>query len=208
MQYNGYLLTSALNLLMGTLFKASCGPSWLEMSIWASSLHRLCGGGVEGVWLSSSRCEIPKISVRTWSLSVHAKYFGSCGIDPVWLVVWQEALIYGGSWIGLGYPIWAVIMASFLPVSLFSLNVSAVMQFKERVDVCELIMSKLQLKPRVISSAGWCCSIFPGGMSETSSALSFFLVLDSALGKMPKIIPRGNEEIWRRLVWYEILSYL
>lgn len=140
-----------------------------------------------------------------------------CTCEVFW-ILWHRSCVVGSltrsfdlwwvmDWVGIRL-LWAVIMASFLPVSLFSLNVSAVMLFKERVDVCELIMSKLQLKPRVISSAGWCCSIFPGGMSETSSALSFFLVLDSALGKMPKIIPRGNEEIWRRLVWCEILSYL
>ena len=150
------------------------------------------------------------LSIKIWSLSTHLymwsifTWHGYCVVGSLtrsfnlwWSMDWVRTHLLCELWL-------------WLVSSLFPLNASSVLQFERRVDVCKLIMSKPQLKPRVISSAEWCCccSIFLGVFSKPSSALSVCFLSDSTFGKMSKIIPRGNEEIWRRWVWCKILSYL
>lgn len=151
-----------------------------------------------GIW-NLCTC-IYMLSIFTW----HA----SCVV-----IVW-EALIYDGAWTGLEhiYTVssdYGFFLATFL-FFFFYLNASSVMQFKRgRCLQINKVKATIQAFNNEFCRLMLLLLGFPEWVSLKWALLSCFCLLSlSVLRIMSNIIPRGSEEIWRRLVWCNTLSYI
>lgn len=150
-------------------------------------------------------------NLKPLHLHIHVKYFHLtcilCGyslrsFDLWWSLNWIRAHLH--------CELWLWILSCHFPFFFFYLNASSVMQFKRgRCLQINKVKATIQAFNNEFCRLMLLLLGFPEWVSLKWALLSCFCLLSlSVLRIMSNIIPRGSEEIWRRLVWCNTLSYI